>query len=52
MGWGTCLAMSLDISEFLFFDSSKEASNDVTTFLNLRFITKQKPALSWENIAC
>ena len=52
MGWGTCLTMSLDISEFLFFGSSKEASNDVTTFLNLRFITKQKPALFWENIAC
>ena len=52
VGWGTCLTMSLDISEFLFFGSSKEASNDVTTFLNLRFITKQKPALFWENIAC
>ena len=51
-GGGACLTMSLDISEFLFFGSSKEASNDVTTFLNLRFITKQKPALFWENIAC
>ena len=34
------------------FDSAKEASNDVTTFLNLRFITKQKLALFWENITC
>ena len=36
--------MSLDDSEFLFSDSTKEASNDVNTFLNLRFIKKQKPA--------
>ena len=34
------------------FNSAKEASNDVNTFLNLRFITKQKPALFWENITC
>ena len=32
--------MSLDASEFLFFDSAKKASNDVNTFLNLRFIKK------------
>ena len=44
--------MSLAASEFFVFDSVKEASNDVTTFLNLRFITKQKPALFWENITC
>ena len=37
--------MSLDDSEFLLFDSSKEASNDVNTFLNLRNIKKQKPAV-------
>ena len=37
--------MSLDASEILFFDSAKEASNDFNTFLNLRFIKKQKPAI-------
>ena len=37
--------MSLDAFEFLFFDSAREASNDVNTFLNLRFIKKQKPAV-------
>ena len=37
---------TMDASEFLFFDSEKEASNDVNTFLNLRFIKKQKPAAS------
>ena len=31
--------MSLDAFEFLFFDSAREASNDVNTFLNLRFIS-------------
>ena len=36
--------MSLDTFEFLFFDSAREASNDVDTFLNLRFIKKQKSA--------
>ena len=36
---------SHEASEFLFFDSAKEASNDVDTFLNLRFIRKQKPAV-------
>ena len=41
---------TMDASEFLFFDSEKEASNDVNTFLNLRFIKKQKPAASWKNI--
>ena len=34
--------MSLDASDILFFDNAKAASNDVTTFLNLRFIKKQK----------
>ena len=28
----------------LFFDSAKEPSSDVTNFLNMRFITTQKPA--------
>ena len=43
--------MSLDASEFLFCDSAREASNDVNTFLNLRFIKKQKPAGSfWEKL--
>ena len=36
--------MSLDAFEFLFFDSVREASNDVNTFSNLRFMKKQKPA--------
>ena len=44
--------MSLDASEFLFCDSAKEASNHVNTFLNLKFIKKQKPAVFWENITC
>ena len=34
--------MSLDASDILFFDNVKAASNDFTTFLNLRFIKKQK----------
>ena len=37
--------MSLDAFEFLFCDSAREASNDVNTFLNLRFIKKHKPAV-------
>ena len=48
VGWGgegRVLTMSLDASEFLFFDIAKEASNDVNTFLNLKFIKKQKPAV-------
>ena len=36
--------MSLDAFEFLFSDTAREASNDVNTSLNLRFIKKQKPA--------
>ena len=44
-GKGEVPAMSLDTSEFLFFDIAREASNDVNTFLNLRFIKKQKPAV-------
>ena len=44
--------VSLDSSEVLFFDSAKEANNDVNTFLNLKFIKKQKPAVFWENITC
>ena len=42
------LSMSLDAFEFLFFDSAREASKDADTFLNLRFIKKQKPA---ENVS-
>ena len=30
---------------FFFFDSTKEASNDFSTFLNLIFIITQEPAL-------
>ena len=37
--------MSLDAFEDLFFDSARKASNDVSTFLNLRFIKKQKSAV-------
>ena len=37
--------MSLDTSEDLFFANAKEANNDVTTFLNLRFIKREKPAI-------
>ena len=38
--------MSLAGFEFcLFFDRAKEARGDVTTFLNMRFITTQKAAL-------
>ena len=48
-GKGEVPAMSLDTSEFLFFDIAREASNDVNTFLNLRFIKKQKPAVFWGN---
>ena len=44
--------MSMVASQYLPFYSAKEASNDVTTSLNLRFITTQKLALSWENITC
>ena len=33
--------MSVGASEFLFFGSVEEASNDVNTFLDLRFIKKQ-----------
>ena len=40
--------MSLDAFEFLFFDSAREASNDVNIFL--RFIKKQKPAVFFEKI--
>ena len=42
----------MDASEFLLFDCEKEASNGVSTFLNLRFIEKKKPAVSWRNINC
>ena len=35
----------MDASEFLFFDSAKEASHDVNTFLNLKHIRKQKPVV-------
>ena len=40
----------MDASEFLFSDSAKEASHDVNTFLNLRYIKKQKPAVIFEKI--
>ena len=36
--------MSLDAFEFLFLKSASEVSSDANTFLNLRFIKKQKPA--------
>ena len=42
--------MSLDAFEFLFFDNAREASNDVHTFLNSRFIKKQKPAGFFQKI--
>ena len=42
---GRVPTMRLDDSEFLFFDSSKEASIEVNAFLNLRFIKKHKPAV-------
>ena len=35
---------------FFFFDSAKEASSDGKTYLTMRFIKKQKPAVFWENI--
>ena len=38
--------MGLDAFELLFFDSAREVSNDVNTFLNLKFIKKQKPAVA------
>ena len=44
IGKGVGPTMNLDAFEFLFFYSAREASNDVNTFLNLRFIKKQKPA--------
>ena len=37
--------VKLDAPEFLLFHSAKEGNNDVNSFLNLRFITRQKPAL-------
>ena len=37
--------MSLDAFEFLFFDSARETTNDVNTFLNLKVIKKQEPAV-------
>ena len=37
--------MRLDAFDFLFFDGAREAINDVNTFLNLRFMKKQKPAV-------
>ena len=41
---------TMGTSEFLFFGSAKETSNDVNFSLNLRIIKKQKPAVFWENI--
>ena len=43
--------MSLDGFEVSSFDSAREVSHDVNTFLNLRFIKKQKPAgFFWEKL--
>ena len=39
----------MDASKFLFFDSAKEVSNDVNTFLNLRFI-RNRNKLFFEKI--
>ena len=36
--------MTLDVLEFLFFGSAREACNDVNRFLNLGFIKKKKAA--------
>ena len=36
--------INMDAFEFLVFDSAREASNDVNTFLNFRFVKKQKTA--------
>ena len=44
IGKGWIPTMSLDAIEVWFFDSAGEASNDVNTFFNLRFIKKQKTA--------
>ena len=37
--------MSLDAFEVWFFGSAREASNDVNTFFNVRFIKTQKTAV-------
>ena len=42
--------MSLDAFEVWFFGSAREASNDVSTFFNLRFIKKQKTAGFFQKI--
>ena len=42
--------MSLDAFEFLLFEKAREESKDVDTFLNLRVIKKQKPAIFFEKI--
>ena len=42
--------MNLDAFEFLFSDSVREASNDLNTFLNFRYIKKQKPTVFFEKI--
>ena len=45
--------MSLDAFEFLFFDSEREASKDVDTFLNLRLSrNRNQLGFFWENILC
>ena len=43
-GGGGVPTKSLHAFEVWFFDSAREASNDLNIFLNLRFIKKQKPA--------
>ena len=40
--------MSLDVFQFFLFDSAREASKDVDTFLNFGLIKKQKPAVFFE----
>ena len=49
--WLRCLVFPYFWNFCLFFASAKEPSSDVTTFLNMRLITTQKPAF-WENITC
>ena len=44
-GGGGTPALSLDAFEFLFFEKAREESKDVDTFLSLRVIKKQKPAI-------
>ena len=45
---GEGVVPTMHASEFLFFDSTKEARNDFNTFSNWRFIKKQKPTAFWK----